>query len=381
MTAFLSMRLLPYFLYAILARVRRLRTRLCLSVAYLAILSLACTLGASTALLLLGLWCVYYLLAGFGTNTLRRFLATRRLTGGAVFVISVFVFVLLPDVALPGTAGPAVLAIGCELALKAHSYVVETSRPRARTTSLTDTLFFLFVDPTLLYTVRGRPTTIDAGLAGWARAGAGVVLLFLTYTFLWPVGGYLRASALPPFLGSSLGLMLYGVVRLLGTYAAHSSVASIDIGLMRELGWIVPERYRFPLLATSPMDFWRRWNIYVRMWLEAYIFLPLARRVALKTRSRAGAVIAVLATLAVSALIHDVFAFAAHRRMIDLRRPTAFFVAAILFVTVWAGAISVGEGIRPRIPLKPSAQLDRAVRLFGWLSVTGALVGAAMAWG
>jgi D-alanyl-lipoteichoic acid acyltransferase DltB (MBOAT superfamily) len=63
---------------------------------------------------------------------------------------------------------------------------------------------------------------------------------------------------------------------LVSQYATHSGRASQDIGVLRLLGYRVPERYHYPFLAKSPQEFWQRWNTYVGDWAKTYLFLPMA---------------------------------------------------------------------------------------------------------
>ena len=46
-------------------------------------------------------------------------------------------------------------------------------------------------------------------------------------------------------------------------------------GLFRFFGVNVDDNFRWPLLATSPVDLWRRWNIYNRRLLLKFVYFPL----------------------------------------------------------------------------------------------------------
>jgi D-alanyl-lipoteichoic acid acyltransferase DltB (MBOAT superfamily) len=102
-----------------------------------------------------------------------------------------------------------------------------------------------------------------------------------------------------------------GFVRFAREYAAQSGVASIQIGCMRMLGYRIPERYRWPIFARSPADFWRRWNTYVGGWARTYVFFPLGLAIA-KHRRRGTAKLfvvggAILGTFGVVGVLHDAF--------------------------------------------------------------------------
>lgn len=47
------------------------------------------------------------------------------------------------------------------------------------------------------------------------------------------------------------------------------------IGLGRMLGFRIPENFRFPYMAASVSEFWRRWHITLGAWFRTYIYIPL----------------------------------------------------------------------------------------------------------
>jgi len=205
--------------------------------------------------------------------------------------------------------------------------------------------------------------------------------MFVNAAALRPFAAYLHNSIALAGLPTAAALtwFAYGVGRFFAGYAAHSGLASIHIGLMRQAGWTVPERYQYPFLATSPMDFWRRWNTYIRAWLEAYVFLPLARRAARATPRRSAQVIAAFVTLLVSGLIHDALVFAG-RQTVTYHMSELFLAAGALLV-VWRLAAFLSGAIRVRLSIHHTTQFDLVTRLSSRLALTGAVVAAAIVWG
>lgn len=67
-----------------------------------------------------------------------------------------------------------------------------------------------------------------------------------------------------------LCLLLY--VRIYMDFSAYSDMA---IGIARLWGFHLPENFRFPFVATSPSDFWRRWHISLSTWIRDYVYIPL----------------------------------------------------------------------------------------------------------
>jgi alginate O-acetyltransferase complex protein AlgI len=61
-------------------------------------------------------------------------------------------------------------------------------------------------------------------------------------------------------------------IRILFDFSGYSDIA---IGLGRLMGVTLPENFRWPYLATSLTEFWRRWHISLSTWVRDYIYIPL----------------------------------------------------------------------------------------------------------
>lgn len=61
------------------------------------------------------------------------------------------------------------------------------------------------------------------------------------------------------------------------------SVMAIGLGDM--LGFSMPENFRYPYMARSVTEFWRRWHITLGAWFREYVYIPLGgnRKGALRT--------------------------------------------------------------------------------------------------
>jgi D-alanyl-lipoteichoic acid acyltransferase DltB (MBOAT superfamily) len=67
-----------------------------------------------------------------------------------------------------------------------------------------------------------------------------------------------------------------GVLAFAGQiYGDFSGYSDIAIGLGLLLGFKIPENFRLPYFASSPVDFWRRWHITLSTWLRDYLYIPL----------------------------------------------------------------------------------------------------------
>jgi hypothetical protein len=382
MAVLLSLRVLPFAVHGVLTATAAGR-RLAWIAAYLVAPTCAWMLGGAWSIVVIACGCAYYLVIGLGINRLSRLLADGYLTRGALAVVLLWLCLLMPGLVLPGLAIDLYLVVGMELALSAYSYCVETSRPGSSPARLRGALFFLLVNPTLVYSASGAFTGTTARSSGLRRTAAGVALMFSSMLCLRPVSLYLHSAAAAETMSARALAVLVacGVARFLVAYAAHSGLASCQIGLTRHAGWTVPERYDHPLRAASPTDFWRRWNTYRRTWLEAYVFLPLARRLARPTRRRSAQVIAAVATLLASGLIHDAYAFAGRQRVTF--RMSELFLAAAALLVLWRCAAFLREavGARRGSVVRASEPASFAMQSLSRAMLAAAVVKAAIVWG
>jgi MBOAT, membrane-bound O-acyltransferase family len=379
--ALLSLRLLPFAVYGTCVS-RSIPLRLIVGGTYLLLPALACRLGARLTVELIGLGSIYYLVASLGIYWLGVLMAHGHMTRTATFVILFLALLLLPGAVLPGVAILTFLIVGWELLLSGYSYCVETSRAGVRQPTLRECLFFLLVNPTLVYTASGGSVRPGQGNSrGLARAGAGAVLMFVNAALLRSLAFAVRDSTairgLPA--GTPLAFLLYGIARFLTFYFACAGLADIHIGLMRQTGWIIPERYRFPLAAKSPMDFWRRWNTYVRMWLEAYVFLPTARHL-VRRSSGMGPAGAAMITLIISGLLHDAYVFAGRQTFGGLK-GTQIFVGACALLGVWRLARMLSGSIGRHLDASHRKGFELIVRVLARANMLAAVASAAIVWG
>ena len=339
----LAFRLFPFAAFATIGRGIPWPMRGSAIALYAALSCLVITSDATAPAWFL-LACAYHCGAGWVAFELLPHVRSR----AAWFGVSVVLFWLLPLAVVRPTPMPF-LVIGWDVTLSAYSYGSDTRGRSSR--SLRDCLFFLLVNPVLVYRNRGdRVSAPSLGLQGALRSGLGTLAILLSVGVLEPLHAELAARASSAgAVGGDL-LVLVGGFRLVSEYAAQSGVASLQIGLMRQLGYRLPERYRYPLFASSPAAFWRRWNTYVGDWARMYVFLPLmlgmSRRAPGNRASRAlvyGA--AVIATFGIVGLLHDAFVVAAASR---LEAPgTKWFLAAGALVVGWEFAATRLRGSAP----------------------------------
>jgi alginate O-acetyltransferase complex protein AlgI len=58
-------------------------------------------------------------------------------------------------------------------------------------------------------------------------------------------------------------------------YFDFSGYSDMAIGLGRMFGFTFPENFRWPYIADSVQEFWRRWHISLSSWFRDYLYIPL----------------------------------------------------------------------------------------------------------
>lgn len=58
-------------------------------------------------------------------------------------------------------------------------------------------------------------------------------------------------------------------------YFDFSGYSDMAVGLGRIMGFYFPENFRYPYVADSVTDFWRRWHMTLSGWFREYVYIPL----------------------------------------------------------------------------------------------------------
>ena len=108
---------------------------------------------------------------------------------------------------------------------------------------------------------------------GLARAGFGLVKKMAIADQFAPVANAYFASpaAHPGALAAWSAVFAFGMQ----IYFDFSGYSDIAIGCARLFGFVFPENFSMPYLATSITDFWHRWHITLSTWLRDYLYIPL----------------------------------------------------------------------------------------------------------
>lgn len=255
-----------------------------------------------------------------------------------IFVACSALYVLIPALAIPTPAIIATVVVGWEAMLSAFSYWLDAGRGPAP--SRRDSLFFIIVNPCLVYPERGEKIGRLSLFSRQAlpRVGLGVVA-WISHTMV--------AQSLPILsqrASSTERVILWAVGSAVALYFAHSGLASLQIGFARVIGHEIPERYTYPFLARSPEDFWRRWNRYLGGWIRRYVFVPAALglgspRISRRLPARAAAFLALILSFLAVGLLHQYVFWVQTYAVKHVFEPslsvTGMFIAFGLIALAW----------------------------------------------
>ena len=74
---------------------------------------------------------------------------------------------------------------------------------------------------------------------------------------------------------TTVGAWLWLVAYAFQIYFDFSGYSDMAVGLGRMFGFDFPENFRYPYMARSITDFWRRWHITLSSWFREYVYIPL----------------------------------------------------------------------------------------------------------
>ena len=115
-----------------------------------------------------------------------------------------------------------------------------------------------------------RQTTLDDFSGGMRRFAIGLCKKVLVANILGEM-----LSALPDAGASVSAGWLTSVVFALQIYFDFSAYSDMAIGLGRVLGFRYQENFRYPYIARSVSEFWRRWHISLGQFFREYVYFPL----------------------------------------------------------------------------------------------------------
>lgn len=74
---------------------------------------------------------------------------------------------------------------------------------------------------------------------------------------------------------TSFAIIFGGYPITLQYYFDFSAYSEIALGIALMMGIQLTRNFNFPFLASSPIEFWRRWHISLMTWFHDYVFMPI----------------------------------------------------------------------------------------------------------
>lgn len=116
------------------------------------------------------------------------------------------------------------------------------------------------------------PSTSDVAYAGWRIAFGLFKKVTIADQFGAIADGYFGAVSAHPGAPAAWTAMFAFSMQIYFDFSAYSDIA---IGTARLFGFVFPENFNLPYLATSVTEFWRRWHMTLSSWLRDYLYIPL----------------------------------------------------------------------------------------------------------
>ncbi len=116
------------------------------------------------------------------------------------------------------------------------------------------------------------PSSSDIAYAG-ARIAFGLFKKVAIADQFGPiVDSYFAAVGSHPGAAAAWTAIFAFSVQIYFDFSAYSDIA---IGTARLFGFVFPENFNLPYLATSVTEFWHRWHMTLSTWLRDYLYIPL----------------------------------------------------------------------------------------------------------
>lgn len=192
-------------------------------------------------------------------------------------------FFLRDMLGLPQTQLSLVAPLGISFfTFKSISYLVDIYRKKTSPGSFWQFLLYIAFFPQVMAgpitrfedfcnTLEQPDTSFDTFAKGLRRFVIGLSKKLL-------LAATLGAAADQVFGGETLSTALAwigAVSYLLQIYFDFSGYSDMAIGLGMVFGLATPDNFRYPYIAPSVGDFWRRWHISLSSWFRDYLYIPL----------------------------------------------------------------------------------------------------------
>ena len=116
------------------------------------------------------------------------------------------------------------------------------------------------------------PTQADVAYAGWRIAFGLFKKVAIADQFGPIVDAYFGTTSSHPGAPAAWTAVFAFSMQIYFDFSAYSDIA---IGTARLFGFVFPENFNLPYLATSVTEFWHRWHMTLSTWLRDYLYIPL----------------------------------------------------------------------------------------------------------
>ena len=172
---------------------------------------------------------------------------------------------------------------------EAVSYLIDLRQGRVKMPKFADLCLFFFFWPNVLSgpIVRARELMPQLGFRkvfeaqfvfdGLDRIVWGLVQknVFADLLGIWVDKGFAPGAVKPM---SSVDGWFLAVAFALQIYFDFAGYTNLAIGTARLLGVTLPENFRQPYHASTPVEFWARWHMTLSRWIRDYLFFPVNAR-------------------------------------------------------------------------------------------------------
>ena len=119
--------------------------------------------------------------------------------------------------------------------------------------------------------LKERTHSLEAAASGASRFAVGLGKKVLVANVLAQLVSAYKASAEQ----TALYAWLYTIAFTLQIYFDFSGYSDMAVGLGRIFGFSFPENFRYPYIAKSITELWRRWHMSLGTWFRDYLYIPL----------------------------------------------------------------------------------------------------------
>lgn len=118
-----------------------------------------------------------------------------------------------------------------------------------------------------------RSLVRHAAKIGWGAVKFFAIAPFTQVAFL-TLQSWGRGDGGPWGIDPRAAMWGFVMLQIVDIFIRFSGFTDMTIGVSRIMGFQLDENFRYPLLARTPMQFWKTWHISAYRWLMTHVFYP-----------------------------------------------------------------------------------------------------------